>query len=306
VLWEQYVAGFPRISEYWVRLYDCYANLARLLDQTRHSDEAASICRQALDLYKSLAAQLPDEIADEGVPRIATGLDGVLNNRSRPQDQERGYREALELSEKLAAQFPTLVGYRFHAAYWHNALGGLLTAAGRTSDAADAFRQATANYGAAIELNSNHAPSLMNLAWILATAPDPQFRNPQEAVLLAEEAMRLAPTSANASSILGVTRYRAGDYRASIAELEKSEELGPGQEFGFNAVFIAMARWRLGERDEARRWYEKAVEWMKTKPNDDELRRFRSEAAALLGLSEPAASPNQEHSLREAEGQQPS
>jgi hypothetical protein len=67
-----------------------------------------------------------------------------------------------------------------------------------------------------------------------------------------------------------------------------------------------MPRWRLGERDEARRWYEKAVEWMKTKPNDDELRRFRSEAAALLGLSEPAASPNQEHSLREAEGQQPS
>jgi tetratricopeptide (TPR) repeat protein len=240
------------------------------------------------------------------VPRIAIGLDAVLKNRSYPQDQERGYRQALELSEELAARSPTLVGYRFHSAYWHNALGDLLTATGRIPEAANAYRRAIAHYRAAIELSPNYVPSLKNLAWILSTAPDPQNRNPHEAVLLAEHAVRLTPTSADTRSILGVSRYRAGDYRAAITDLGKAEELGHRQDFGVNAVFIAMARWQLGERDEARRWYEKAVEWMKTKPNDDELRRFRSEAAVLLGSPDPAASPNQEHPSREAEGHQPS
>jgi hypothetical protein len=55
-----------------------------------------------------------------------------------------------------------------------------------------------------------------------------------------------------------------------------------------------MVRWKLGEHDEAHRWYASAVEGMKTKPNDVELRRFCSEAATLLGLPEPAAPPNEE------------
>jgi serine/threonine protein kinase len=304
-LWERYVAGFPRISEYWERLYDCYENLVRLLVQTEHSDEAASICHQALDLYKSLAGQLPDQIADEGVPRIATGLDAVLKNRSGSLDQERVYREVLELSEKLAAQSPTLVGHRFHAAYWHNALGGLLKATGRTPEAANAYRQATVHYRAAIELNPNHVPSLKDLAWILSTAPDSQLRNPREAVLLAERAMRLMPTSSSTRSILGVARYRAGDYRAAIAGLRNWDESGHGGEPSLHAFLLAMAHRQLGERDEARRWYEKAVESMKTRPNDDELLRFRSEAAALLGRPEPAAPPRREDSRRDAEGRKP-
>ena len=48
-----------------------------------------------------------------------------------------------------------------------------------------------------------------------------------------------------------------------------------------------MAHWQLGEKDEARQWYDQAVEWMEQKqPDNDELRRFRAEAAELLGISE--------------------
>jgi tetratricopeptide (TPR) repeat protein len=294
VLWERYVTGFPRISEYWVRLYDCYARLARLLEQTGHSEEAESVCRRALDLYKRLTDQLPDEIADEGVLRIATGLDAVLKNRSYPQDQERGYREALEFSDALAARSPTLVGYRFHTAYWHNALGGLMTAMSRSPEATNAYRCATAQYRVAIELNPNHVPSLKNLAWILATAPDHQLREPQSAVLLAERAVGLTPTSANTWSILGAARYRAGDHLGAVVALQKSDELGHGGGPSPNALLLAMVRWKLGEHDEARRWYATAVEGMKTKPNDVELRLLCSEAATLLGLPEPAAPPNEE------------
>jgi hypothetical protein len=45
----------------------------------------------------------------------------------------------------------------------------------------------------------------------------------------------------------------------------------------------------LGEKDVARTWYDKAVAWMdKNKSQDeDELRRFRTEAAELLGILAP-------------------
>jgi hypothetical protein len=48
-----------------------------------------------------------------------------------------------------------------------------------------------------------------------------------------------------------------------------------------------MARWQLGQKDEARTWYGKAVAWMdKNKPQDHELKRVRTEAATLLSLAE--------------------
>jgi hypothetical protein len=52
-------------------------------------------------------------------------------------------------------------------------------------------------------------------------------------------------------------------------------------------LFLAMAHWQLGEKDKAREWYDKAVQWMnKNQPKDEELRRFRVEAAEVLGLEE--------------------
>ncbi len=51
--------------------------------------------------------------------------------------------------------------------------------------------------------------------------------------------------------------------------------------------FLAMAHWQRGDQEKARRWYEKAAEWMdKNKPENEELTRFRAEAAELLGVTE--------------------
>jgi hypothetical protein len=48
-----------------------------------------------------------------------------------------------------------------------------------------------------------------------------------------------------------------------------------------------MAHWKLGAKDKAGAWYDRAVEWMdKNQPNNKELRRFRAEAAELLGRTE--------------------
>ena len=48
-----------------------------------------------------------------------------------------------------------------------------------------------------------------------------------------------------------------------------------------------MARWQLGEKDKARVWYDKAAVWTeKHRPSDPTLRRFRTEAAALIGVKD--------------------
>ena len=46
-----------------------------------------------------------------------------------------------------------------------------------------------------------------------------------------------------------------------------------------------MAHQRLGDRDEARKWYDAAVAWMEQNKRDDqELRQLRDEVERLLGI----------------------
>ena len=56
-----------------------------------------------------------------------------------------------------------------------------------------------------------------------------------------------------------------------------------GREWQFDP--LAVAHWRLGNQDEARKWYDQAVAWMnKNQPKNEELRRFRAEAEELMKI----------------------
>ena len=67
------------------------------------------------------------------------------------------------------------------------------------------------------------------------------------------------------------------------ARAKKKKESRKGGD-AFDWFFVAMARKRLG-LGHAETCYEKAVAWMdKHKPDDEELKRFRAEAEATLGI----------------------
>jgi hypothetical protein len=52
-------------------------------------------------------------------------------------------------------------------------------------------------------------------------------------------------------------------------------------------IFLALAHWHLGEQENARELYDRAVGWMdKNEPKNEEMRRFRAEAAQLLELKD--------------------
>jgi eukaryotic-like serine/threonine-protein kinase len=84
-------------------------------------------------------------------------------------------------------------------------------------------------------------------------------------VELAKKAVERLPREGNYWNTLGVAHYRAGDYRAAIEALEKAEALEPDKHFAFNAFFVAMANWQLGQRDQARQWYHRAAAWTKSR-----------------------------------------
>ncbi len=140
--------------------------------------------------------------------------------------------------------------------------------------------------------NYQIASQANNTAWALATSFDLEERNPARAVELAKKAVELTPTQGSYWNTLGVAHYRAGDWKAALAALENSRRLLTGKLESFNTFFLAMAHWQLGEKVQAREWYDKAVAWMEKNAKDNpELQRFRFEAAEALGPSGAAFFP---------------
>ncbi len=136
-----------------------------------------------------------------------------------------------------------------------------------------------------IRLDPYHANAHNNLAWLRATCADLQLRNYLQAVESAKKAVQLAPKVRPYWNTLGVALYRIGACKESIDSLERSMQLRNGGD-SFDWFFLAMDYQQLGEKEKARAWYDKAVQWMdKNQPKNEELRRFRREAAELLGVN---------------------
>jgi serine/threonine protein kinase/tetratricopeptide (TPR) repeat protein len=130
--------------------------------------------------------------------------------------------------------------------------------------------------------------SLNALAWFLAAGPDPAIRDPALAVRLAARGTELAPNDGAIWNTLGVAHYRAGAWNEAITALERSMDLTAGGS-PVDWFFLAAAHGQKGERGEARLWFDKGAAWMAGNgAQDEELIRFRQEAADVLGLTPPA------------------
>jgi tetratricopeptide (TPR) repeat protein len=129
--------------------------------------------------------------------------------------------------------------------------------------------------------------SMNNLAWSLATVPDASLRDPAKAVEYASRAVELSPQDHRCRGTLGTARYSAGDWKGAIADLERAVSLRNVEDpaNASDAFFLAMAHWHIGKSDTARAWFARATGWMDMgDKNDPDLKRFRAQAATLLGL----------------------
>jgi superkiller protein 3 len=228
-------------------------NLGSALARQGKVDKAITAYRKAIELNPKYA-------------KAHGNLGSALKKQGKLDEAIAAYHKAIELDPTDAAT--------------HNNLGSALGDKGQQDEAIAAYHKA-------IELDPKNTEAYNNLAWLLATCPDPKFRDPKRAVELAKNAVQQAPTRGDFWNTLGIARYRAGEWKDGMDALKTSDELLKGEAFAFNAFFLAMAHWQLGEKEEARKTFDQAAQWMeKNKPEDVELKRFREEAAELLGVKD--------------------
>jgi serine/threonine protein kinase/Tfp pilus assembly protein PilF len=280
---EKLAAEFPAAPACRRDLAQSHYNLGNLLRETGRLPAAEESYRRALALREKLAAQSPAVPEYRGeVAGTYHNLGILLQQTGRPEAAEAAFRRAWAVWGKLVAEFPAMPVYRQDLARSHNNLAVLLQQTGRHREAIAAFRQA-------VQVDPDHSGALNGLAWLLATCPAQELRDPRRAVALARRAVARAPREGNYWNTLGVAQYRAGDWPAAVAALEKSMQLRQGGDAS-DWFFLAMAHWQAGAKGKARPWYDRAVRWMEEhQSKDEELGRFRAEAATLLGLPGPPA-----------------
>lgn len=155
----------------------------------------------------------------------------------------------VQLQERVALQPESAVA--------HYELGGCLLRAGRLDDAIDQFQKsletrpdsyevyyslgttfyrkgmvanAMACYGKSIELQPRFTPAELELAWILATWPEPSVRNGNKAVALASQAERLS-TGENPQILrtLAAAYAEAGRFPEAVATAKEALALAVSQ-----------------------------------------------------------------------------
>ena len=220
---------------------------------------------EAIRFYTSAVALSPE------APVARDNLGELLKKMGRLDEAIVEIQEAIRLDPEDAS--------------FHTDLALVLELQGKSDEALVQFRQAI-ELAMELDLKKKDYDTLVGtlnqLAWRLTTSPAAKGVDPDRAVKLAEKAVQLAPRNGNIWNTLGVARYRAADWPAARTALEKSMTLRRGGD-ACDWFFLAMAHWQLGNKDEARKWYDQAAGWMqKNKPQDEELLRFRAEAEELL------------------------
>ncbi len=283
---DEAIASYRKAIEFDPMYAPAHNNLGNALKDQKKLDEAVACYKKAIEidpkfsvaynnLGEALRAQkkLPEAIvayqkAIEIDPKHANAynnLGNVLRDQKKLPEAIVCYKKAIELDPKVA--------------WFHHNLGDALRDKGDVAGAIAALQKA-------IELDPKNAMAHNKVAWLLSTCVDAKLRNPAQAVALAKKAVELDPKNPFFPSTLAAAYYRSGEWKAAIAALEKSMELRKGGD-STEWFFLAMTHWRMGNKEEARKRYDQAVQWMdKNQPTDEELRRFRAEAAELLAVKE--------------------
>jgi serine/threonine protein kinase/tetratricopeptide (TPR) repeat protein len=288
---KRQLAGQPRDPTARHKLAHVGAYLAYVLTRSGRSGEAEDLFREAVRIGEDLLDDYPDNadyLRRAAIDYYQLGV--LLSGMGRTEEAEAAFRRALAICTSEAASNARAIA-RFVSAWCYYELGVLREATGKPDDAAAAFRQAI---GILEELTSQipeEARYRGRLGWVLATCPAVQFRDPARAVRLARQALQREPGAAWYWGLLGIAQYRAGDSSGAIESLNKAMGLLNGGD-ACQWTFLAMAHERLGHREQARNWYEKAVAWAeKNRTSLSEYRRFLAEAAALLGRNDPNPGP---------------
>jgi tetratricopeptide (TPR) repeat protein len=270
----------------------------RLISEVQYSfdelDLAITNAQKSVDILEQAVPQNPRNVEYERELAYSRFLLGHrLYRKNKLTEAESSLKAALDLYQQVISFSPDQIDHSRAIRCLH-VLGLVQQQRGTWSRDADMIvgqiiefsddaASSTHNSGA---IRANVAYVLNEISWSMATAPDEQFRDPASAIKLAAKASDLTPKDGNVWNTLGVAQYYSGKSKSAIESLENAIKLRSGGD-PFDALFLAMAHRQLDHNDEARKWYDRAIELSnKNESENKELIRFRSEAAELLGIAD--------------------
>lgn len=214
-----------------------------------------------------------------------TGVLGTLDPRRLPRQASR----ASDGGESHDGGDATAGDPREEAAIGLGVLGRSLMEQGHTQEAEEAWLSGlqqwaglAADYPDDPTYRRGWLDALNDSAWSLIANAGPDPRGLARGTALAEQAVGLEPANAAYWNTLGIAYFRQGEWAVAVHALERSNELGDGGT-SFDYYFLAMAHWHRGDKEQARRWFSRADDWMREhNPDHVDLLRFRAEASALL------------------------
>jgi tetratricopeptide (TPR) repeat protein len=206
--------------------------------------------------------------------------------------------DALKLREEVLPLVQSSLGFdHIETLESMTALADSYAVAGREAEAIKLREEALGIFKTKFgPTNADSLENMRRLAELLTHSKDPKLRNPTRVVDLAKALAEANPGDGALWHSLGVAHYRASNWKSAIEALDTSMELRKGGD-AFGHLYLAMAHWQLGNKDEARRRYDRVAGWMNkndpasTGRNGEaklfkSLTRLRSEAAELLGVNE--------------------
>jgi tetratricopeptide (TPR) repeat protein len=193
----------------------------------------------------------PDQAIADDTKAIDLGADDWDVNL----DRAVAYAEAANW-EKAAADYAAAVEHGAASARVLSQHALLRLAVGDTKGYRRACADMVERFGRTENLKAAN-----NTAWVCAYAPD-AVTDPARVVELAEKVAARHPNKYATRNTLGAALFRAGRYDAAIRKLQQAMEAHPKGGTAFDFLFLAMAHQHLGHTPEARRWLEKAVQWI--------------------------------------------
>ncbi|SRR5579883_3065255 len=303
VVAENIVKDFPSRMENLRSLAWAYHNHAECSAAGGKVQEAVEEVRKSIEASRLLMAN-PSSAQVYGRNRLPTDwlnlgeryrdLGTYLGQLRRFAEAQDALQQALKIHEKLQRDFPESALYRPYIGSDQCALGQLYDSMGQAHEADKAYQGALDSMERMLHDFPTKWAYHNTLARFLVTCPRHRFRDAPRALRIARKVVEAMPEYVHFWNTLGIAYYQTGDYRAARDALNEATRLRLGSN-SYDFYYLAMVHQRLGDKQEARKCYQKAAQGMdKTWPRDDELLRLGAEASALLGIEDGVTTRNEE------------
>jgi tetratricopeptide (TPR) repeat protein len=295
---EDLVRSFPGEPAYKENLAITCINYGNLLNMAERPSEAEPILRRALQLVAEVEPHFPElAIHGKDLALACSNFSLVLYNLDRKDEAIEYMQKAIERKELLVRDFPNVPAYKQMLARGYNNLAGFLKDRGQYAPALEHYLKSqqicellVKSHPDVPEYKEDAADLYNNFGVFRATATDPEFYDPQQALELAQKAIDSGPEKHNYWNTLGLSHLGLRHWDQAIVALNKSARLRAGGANSYDWFPLAVALWNAGQMDEARRAYHDGLDWMrKNKPDEKYLIRLHETAATTLGVQEALA-----------------